>query len=223
MAELITEYTGKDLKLSTPARLFCSGPSGCGKTTFVKQLLFNLEDVFDQPVANIIFCYAAEQPIYEELRKFYPKKITFVKGFPSTIDDLINNPKQHDLLILDDLIHELGESQFFLKLCTTFSHHWNCSLLAISQNLYFKSKYIRTCSLQATGMILFKTLRGKDQIQTLGRQLFPEKPFFLAEVYKEATKNEFAYLFLDLSATCPDALRVRNSIFPQKCILVFQT
>ena len=211
------------MKISAPARLFCSGPSGSGKTTLIRDILYHADDIFTRPVRNIIFCYASEQPIYEHLRAFFPKEITFVKGFSPSIADYISNRNHHDLLIIDDLIQDVANSEFFMKLYTGLSHHWNCSIVTITQNPYFQSKHMRTCNLQATGLILFKTLRGKDQIQRLGSQVFPEKKGYMMQCYNLATERKpFSYLFVDLSVSGDDSLSVRDNVIPHQKTIIFR-
>ena len=213
---------GEELKISTPARIFCSGPSGCGKTSLIRDILYHADDIFDQPVRNIVFCYGSEQPLYEQLRTQFPKEITFVRGFSSSIADYIYNRKFHDLLIIDDLIHDASKTDFFMKLHTTLSHHWNCSVITVTQNPYFQSKHMRTCNLQATGLILFKTLRGKDQIKRIGQQVFPEKKNFLMNSYNKATDTPFSYLFVDLSVSGNEMLSMRSNILPHQRTIVFR-
>ena len=220
-ADGFKEISGESLLIKTPARIFCAGPSGSGKTTFVKDLLLNLETL-DKPVRNIVFCYSADQPIYQELRDSYPKEITFVHGFSPSIQTLIDDPNHHDLVIFDDLIHEAGSSDFFLKLYTTYSHHWNCSIFTLSQNIYYQSKFLRTCNLQATGLVLFKTVRGLDQIMTLGRQICPHNPGFLRDIFVDATNVEHSYLFVDLTPFCPEELVFRTNVFPHKRTFVYK-
>ena len=217
----LESFTSDDLKIDTPARIFFSGPSGSGKTSFIKDFLCNSVDVFNHPVKNIVFCYGVDQPMYSEMRELFHGEIKFVYGFPSYIEDYLNNRGQHDLLIVDDLIEEVSESKQFLKYYMKLSHHWNFSIITLTQNLFFKSTHLRSCSLQASAFFLFKTRRGLDQIQTIGRQLFPTNPNFLLESFKKATRGDFGYLFVNLSPRCPDILRIRGNILPQKKMIVY--
>lgn len=206
-------FSYDEVQIQSPARLFCSGPSGSGKTTFIRDLLMN-GNAFSKPVDRVIFCYGVYQPMYDEIKSLSHINVTFVQGLPSYVQNYLNNPEKHDLLIIDDLIEEVTDTKFFLQLYTKFSHHWNCSIITVVHNIFFKSKYLRTCTLQSTGIILFKSLRGKDQIRNLSRQIYPQCHKFLLEAFDEETAGDFKYLFVNFSPKCPEELRVRGSILP---------
>jgi len=210
------------MKEKAPIRWMVSGPSGSGKTSFVKKLLYNLEEIFVQPVNNIVICYGTYQPLYDEIRKHFPKEVKFVHGLPNYIESYINNPKVHDLLIIDDLMQEISKSDFYLNLQMKFSHHWNCSIITLLHNLFFPSKHLRTCSLQQTGFVLFKTIRGSQQVQVLGKQIFPGKNKFLRESFEDATTDPYSYLFINMSQECPDCLRIRGNIFPYELMTAYR-
>jgi hypothetical protein len=214
-------FEEKQLKEKTPIRWMCSGPSGSGKTTFIKKLLCHLEEIFDKPIHNIVICYGANQKLYDEMRREFPKEIKFVHGFPTYIENYINNPNVHDLLIIDDLIEDVSNSEFYMKLQMKFGHHWNCSIITLLHNLFFQSKYLRTCSLQQTAFVLFKTIRGKQQIQVLGKQILPGQSKFLVDSFEDATKQPYSYLFINMSQECPDELRVRGNIFPYETMVIY--
>ena len=71
----------EDIQLRPAATMCVSGPSRSGKTTFIKKLLFNLNQMYrPQGIPNkILYCYTAEQPMYGEMRHVLPY-IIFHKG-----------------------------------------------------------------------------------------------------------------------------------------------
>ena len=156
--------TSTEIQLTTPVRWFCIGPSGAGKTAFLKRLLTELDTVFDQPTNNIIYCFSSYQPLYDQIKEKCPKVI-FVQGFPAYLEDqYLSDPSRHDLLILDDLIDIVSDSQLLCNAYIGNSHHKNYSVITVTQNLYYKSKYLRTCSLQCSGFIFFRCLRDQSMI-----------------------------------------------------------
>ena len=207
-------FSKEELAIKSPARIFCAGPSGSGKTTFVQQLICSKENIFDRPIRQIVYFYGSYQPVFDVIKICSEYPIKFISGLKSLQNTSFTNPKFHDLIVIDDLMEEVTKSDLFLQLCTKFSHHWNCSLLFLTQNAFFQCKKMRTCSLQATGFILFNTLRGRDQINYLSRQLFPSKPGFLLQAFNDATMQQYGYLFINFHPACDEMLRVRGNIMP---------
>lgn len=62
-------------------------------------------------------------------------------------------------------------------------------------------------------VVLFKTVRGKSQLNIFFRQAFPENWRELEKIYKQATRMPYSYLFVDLTQNTPDQLRFRTDIF----------
>ena len=60
------EVKASELQIASPVRWLCVGPSGVGKTVFLKNLIAEINEVFDQPTSNIIYCFATYQPLYDE-------------------------------------------------------------------------------------------------------------------------------------------------------------
>ena len=57
-------------------------------------------------------------------------------------------------------------------------------------------------------------MRDRQQIVSLGKPLFPGNGMALDESYKNATKQEYGYLVLDLTAHEVNMYRMRCRIFP---------
>ena len=123
------------------------------------------------------------------------------------------------LLIVDDLMQETNET--IANLFTKGSHHRNVSVLFLMQNLFPKNKFARTISLNAHYMVLFKNPRDASQFQNLARQMYPKKSQFAVEAYKDATREPYSYLVVDLRAEQNEDLRLRASIFPGETHYVY--
>lgn len=192
-----------DVRLKCPFTLLLSGPSSCGKTTFVCDLLES--GLFDTDIRDIIVCYSEWQPLYDKLKLLGCR---FVEGLinPDELD-----PRQPHLVILDDLMDTKGDhriEQFF----TRTSHHRNCCVIYIVQNLFSQGPTHRTCSLNAHYICLFPSPRDVTQIRTLEQQMFPGKKRFLVDSYFDACQKPYHHLFIDLKADTPSHLRVRGNI-----------
>ena len=71
---------------------------------------------------------------------------------------------------------------------------------------------MRTVSLNAHYIVLFKNLRDALQVKHLANQLFLGKSKFLIDAYKQATSRPHGYLLLDLTQTTSDSNRVLSDI-----------
>jgi len=109
------------------------------------------------------------------------------------------------------------------NLCTKGSHHRNVSVVYFSQNFFPKNQFARTMSLNAHYMILFKNPRDATQFANLARQMYPKTSQFAVEAYKDATREPYSYLLLDLRPEQDDDLRLRTNIFPGETHYVYTT
>ena len=71
-------------------------------------------------------------------------------------------------------------------------------------------------SLNAHYMILFKYPRDATQFANLARQMYPKTPQFAVEAIKDATREPYSYLLVDLRPEQDEDLRLRTNIFPGK-------
>jgi hypothetical protein len=113
--------------------------------------------------------------------------------------------------VLDDLMSEIAErSADVERLFSRTSHHRKVSVFLITQNIFLKN--LRTITLNAHYLFLFKNPRDTSQIVHLGRQLYPTNPNFLAKAYADATETPYSYLFLDLKQSTEEGLRVLGNL-----------
>ena len=190
------------IQLTHPFGLLVSGGTKSGKTTFVKKLLTYVDTMIDKPPKNITYFYSEFQNTFGEIQTLVPQ-IKFVQGLPDDILDTIN-PETRNLFIVDDMMGE--KDAVIAKLFTKKSHHGNLS----------------TISLNASYLCLTKNVRDASQIVHLAKQLYPNNTKFFQQAYQLATKEPYSYLFVDLTPTCPDEIRVRSGIFPTDTHYVYQ-
>lgn len=153
---------------------------------------------------EIIYCLPDDQPIDDYFEKF-----TVIRGIPevSLFSDLRSR-----LVVIDDLMRETNSD--LVDLFTKGSHHFNVSIMYITQNIFNQGKGRRTISLNTHYIVAFKNPRDRVQIQTLSRQVCPENCRYVQEAYKDATETPFGYLVFDLKQSTPDLHRYRTNIFP---------
>lgn len=196
-----------DTRWKHPWTAVISGPTGCGKTYFVKKFFKYMREMTDVPFERILFYYSEWQPGYTE----YGDKIEFREGLPQSAD--YSNDIRPKLVVIDDLMREASNNTV-VDLFTKGSHHKNLSVIFITQNLFHQGHGQRDISLNANYIVVFKNPRDRAQIQHLARQVCPENPRFLQEVYFDATAVPHGYLLLDLKQSTPDNCRFRACIFP---------
>lgn len=192
-----------DLRWKHPFTAIIAGPTSCGKSCFIKKFLSEINTMVDVDISEALYCLPQNQPIDKAFTKY-----TISRGIPDieTVDDL--SPR---LIILDDLMREADGS--VVDLFTKGSHHYNVSVIFVTQNIFNQGKGRRDISLNSHYIVCFKNPRDKQQINTLSRQIYPENVRYIQEAYKDATAQPYGYLLFDLKQSTPDLYRFRTNIF----------
>ena len=201
------------LKWKHPFTCIVGGPSGSGKTSFVIKLIKHADVMFTEIPQSISWHYGEFQQWM--LNPEY-SSINFIEGLP---DMTSLDPTKVNLLIIDDLMHEMNE--VVAKLFTKGSHHRNTSVLLLTQNIFHQNKHSRTVSLNAHYMVLFKNVRDASQITNLAKQMYPGNVKYLKSSYEDATNKHYGYLLIDLKPDTSDLLRLRTDIFPGEIHYVY--
>ncbi len=61
-------------------------------------------------------------------------------------------------------------------------------------------------------IVIFKNVRDASQIRHLRMQMYPENKDFLVNAFRDATKEPYSHLFLDLRSNSVETLRVRANV-----------
>lgn len=170
-------------------------------------------EIIDGNFANILYCLPPNQNIFVPDFIKNDKIISFAHGIP----DFENiDATGGVLVILDDLMSDITIE--LMDLVIRGSHHRSISVIFLVHNLFYGgNKFFRTISLNMKYIVVMKNPRDKKQISTLASQLSPDNINFIKEAFIDATREAFSYLFVDLSQTCDDRLRVRTNIFSSDC------
>ena len=152
--------------------------------------------------------YVADQPLYKGL-----KGVEFYRGISEDTKERFN-PKEENLLIIDDIMTQWHSDERMTRLFSVGSSHKNLSVIFIVHNLFYQGKEMCNISLNAHYIPLFKIPRDSQQISSLARQMYPRKSQFLIEAYQDATKKPHGYLFIELKPKTKDQLRTRTGILP---------
>ena len=195
-------------KFRHPFTCMVSGPTGSGKTFLVRDILKHYKHLIDidVPKLKVLWAYGQWQSLYTQ--PIDNVKVDYVDGLPT--EDEISG---HDIVIIDDLMTELGNNLKLSAIFTKGSHHKNISVIFITQNLFHQGSQMRTIGLNCHYLIYMKSARGRSQLRYLGRDLFTTKDF-LPDVYDDATQKPFSYIRIDLTQETPEKYRVCTNLIP---------
>jgi hypothetical protein len=190
------------LKLLHPFICLASGPTGCGKTSFTIDALKHVHP----PPEEIFWFYAQDQPSYQGV------DANFIHGMPKDLAPFLTRPSRK-VIIFDDLMADMTSSKTIEALCTRGSHHCNASVFLLVQNFFARGSCMRTISLQASYLVLFKNPRDTSQVRYIANQMFPTNPAYMIDAFRQATAKPHGYLFVDVTQTTPEHMRLRTDIF----------
>jgi hypothetical protein len=156
------------------------------------------------PSQKIVYCNGEFQPLFSE----FPD-VEFQEGLP---DVGRFDGRYRCLLILDDLMNEANQN--VCDMFTKLSHHRDVSVVFVTQNLFHRNRFVRMMNLNTHYLVLFKNPRDANQVSVLARQMYPGRSKFVVEAYKDATKNPYGYLLIDLRPETDESYRIRTNIFP---------
>ena len=198
-------YSRNDLKLKLPFGCIISGPSSSGKSTFVKSLIENAKEVIDPIPESILYCYGEYNSLVFDLQR---EGIAVYSGVPP--EDIIKEQEKPSLIILDDLLYSIDE-KYLSELFTKKSHHLNFGIVFVTQNLF--EKKLRVARQNSMYLVLSKAPNSALSVRNLGVQLFPGKLDYFLDSYRQATRENYSYLFIDLHPSSDSSLRLRTNIF----------
>ena len=177
-----------------------------GKSHFILELLKNRSLYFNPVPARVVYAFGIWQPAFDDING-----IEFVKGIEG-LAGVEFSSSQPSILVVDCLMVELCNNKELSTLFTREMHHKNVTVIFLLQNLYKQGKSMRHVALHCQLLILFKSRRDTEQIKVVGRQLGTKE---LEKAYKEAIKQKYGYLIINLQPQIPDSLRLQTSLFEQ--------
>jgi hypothetical protein len=218
----VNRTMGSVVKIESPSTCIVAGPSSYGKTGFV-YVLKQANGVFKDPPDAVYYCYNVNQTLFEEMKLTVPN-IEFYEGLPNPEILRTWNIQQpgHKILILDDLVQHASKSADIVDVFCQYSHHLNFTCWLLTQNVFNDGKKFRTISLNSHYFVMFNLARDQLQVQTLGRQLFPQNVKFFMDAYRKAIgQKKYSYLFIDISPHSNPLYKLRTNILPNQLMTVF--
>jgi len=177
---------------------------------FVNKLILERNNLL-YPQPNHVEWYYGEIEPMDQL-----ENVKYTKGLP-----LSETVRPNSIIVLDDLMVEARNDATITNLFTRVSHHQQCLIVYITQNMYHQSSQNRTRNLNVHYLVLFKNIRDKTLINTLARQMYPGMHQFLISVYEDALSAPYKCLFLDFRPETDETLRIRQGIFEDEAKYVY--
>lgn len=200
------------IHLKHPFTYLITGPTGSGKTMFIKRLIETSQQNTHPPPQTITYCYGQYQRLFDEMKE---SGVRFVEGLsPEAIQGITG--RVPEWLIIDDLMHESANSKLVSELFVKGSHHRNLSVILVTQNLFVKGNEMRTISGNAKYFEIFKNPRDASSIQYIARQIYPNQWRFMVEAYRDATREPYSSLHVDMGQDTDDKFRLLSNILGDK-------
>ena len=198
-----------DVRLKENFKLFICGPSRCGKTFFVSELIENIQSFARKPPDTIVYVYSIWQSKFDELGNI----VTYFIQDDMNIEENIKLRCEDDssLVIFDDMINS-SSLPYLAKLFTVDARHMNMSVAFLTQRMFVNNEYFRQISQNSDFFCVFKNPRNNSEIRTLAQQLTPGD-MKLIDIYREATKDPFSYLFINLTQECKERVKYLSHLF----------
>jgi len=202
-----------DLRLKCPFSMLLSGSSGSGKTQLVARILSHRETLYDHTpsVGRVVYFYKEYQPLFDQLKA--DGTVNEFRNEVVTMDWLRTFCAKHhnSTIVIDDMALEadMDLGQIF----AVGAHHFFCNIILITQNLFWKNKYSRDISLQATYIILTKNIRDKSQISRFASQFDTGNAKTIRDIFEKATQKAYSYLIFDMHQKTEDSHRLISNLF----------
>ena len=211
---------------SLPTCFLFAGYSQSGKTYLLKNMLLNMDAVFNPAPHRVIYVYTIFQDAYRELEKNLGDRIQFRTDIP-TKEELVQYYEEtgmSTMLCLDDKLGSLDNGKSgrnLVELTCVVAHHCKVSIVYLLQNLYHNTDSSREVALNSSVIILFKNERSASQVRKLAGQIFPGNIKYFLHSYELATARPHGYLVVDLTNNLDKKFKLRSHILPAEDLRIY--
>lgn len=168
------------------------------------------------PPQRIIWCYNQEESV-KDIKDTWAD-VEFIKGPPNR-EMLKQGQHQRKLVILDDLFEVYKDDEVLREMFTQGSHHWDLSVVFITQNLFFGERTNRS---NTNYLVLMNNPLDKMQMINFARQMNPCRMGHFMNAYNDAiSQKPLHYLFIDGAQTTDDECRLVTNVFPGESTIVY--
>lgn len=221
-----------DPRIHHPFTCIVTGPSQSGKSTFVKNLIINkskyIKEKFDyiyifigtEPDKNVELKHIADKipsamifnckPIFQEGAKNADK---YFRSFLESVIE-VKEKNAKGCLIFDDLMSEMGDTNFIVDIFTKYSSHSNLSCILITQNIFHKGKNASqniTLYRNTHVLVLFQSFLDGTTLNNISSRLFSkskETKFMLQDIQKQ-----YRYVVIRGDFNTPEKIRISSDYF----------
>lgn len=224
MTDPLIEHEDFDLRLQLPNHALLVGGTMSGKTTLLLKILSKADQCF-HPIPKTIFLYYDQhQEVYETLKHRLAQvgiDVSLRQGGGNLSLEDFEKHEHQSLLVIDDAGEQTAASQAISKIATN-GRHKNLSLWLIWHSLFSKNPASRVIAQNSAFVFFLPSPRLASQIHSLDSQL--RYSGALSQAYADACEEEdhdSRFLLLDLSATTPNAFRMRSRVTDQNAQIIY--
>lgn len=197
-----------------PFSMIVTGASMSGKTEFVCQLLRERQNLINQPIKSIVWCYGQETRNLSRLQREFGDSIKLIKGLPGNITDILKKEASKGvILILDDLVDTALCSKQIFDLFVKGVHHLNVSVVCVLQDFYASGSYRVTMVRNTNYLVVFPSPIDQSLIDLIGRKVLPKQQKTFNDMFQHGTKTPYGYIFISGHPLSDRKLRFRTNIF----------
>lgn len=184
--------TEDGLKMKTPFAMMISGPSQSGKSEFMLQLVKFREDVFTSKFTRIIYCQAnsfspKNKIFFQKLQTQFPQA-EMIQGLPDISALHLNLNSLPTLILIDDLMKEVIQSNQMVDLVTNDVHNFNISVIFVFQNYFARGRHGNTLIRNCQYKVLFYNRIELMELRNISTQTVAA-PKFLEFNFNYLLKN----------------------------------
>lgn len=137
--------------------------------------------------------------------------VIFVKGFDESMIES-HSGSGPLLVVCDDLVLEMKDSDSTASMFIRGSHHQNMSVILIEQTLFPKGRSSVTVKQNCHYTVIFKSPSDALGVATMARQMFPQRGKYMIDSFHDCTRAPFTYLIIDSKQGTPDELRLLTRV-----------
>lgn len=202
------------MHFKAPFTLIIVGPTSSGKSQWLKKFINNNSELIRPPPTHILYAYGE---LNNTVLEHQQNGIEIYNGVPDK--EKIKTLPKPCLLILDDLMFDI-EDNYLNLLFTRGSHNLNCSIVLVCQTLYGRN--LRVARSNAHYLVILKNNNLKQNISTVGHQMFPNQYNFFMDTYSDACKKPYSYIVIDSHPSSDEDERLYTNIFPGENLIKYE-
>lgn len=218
------------LKLRGPGIYWVMGKTMSGKTMAMKSLFDHLDEmvhftvkdekgvVTEQPVEEVHYFFKGrwQKDPFDDLESEYNVQFHNKKPMRKDIEDICRDTKPR-VIILDDMMEHIVDSQDVVDLLTKDVHHMNLMVFLLTQMLHPVGKNSVGLRSQGHGYFFFNFTADDTGLRKRFGSLVPKpRVDSLKRFYDEAVQRPRGYVYIDCHPLQTSTYHIYRNIFPEE-------